>query len=127
MSKKYPKSVGACVDLLYQRRAERLAVQARVEELKADEADLERHIFNTFGKQELRGAKGSVASASIKEDNVPTIEDWDVFFEHVKKTKSWDMLQRRLSTTAVRERWKSNKEVPGVGVFHKMSLSLTKV
>lgn len=127
MSKKYPKSVGACVDLLYQRRAERLAVQARVEELKADEADLERHIFNTFGKQELRGAKGTVASASIKEENVPTMEDWEAFRAWVVKTKSWDLLQKRLSSTAVRERWNAGKEVPGVGVFHKMSLSLTKV
>lgn len=125
--KKYPKSVGACVDLLYQRRAERQALAKQLEDLKGEEADLEDHIFKTFSKQDLRGAKGAVANASIKEDNVPTIEDWDLFFEHVKKTKSWDMLQRRLSTTAVRERWKSNKEVPGVGVFHKMSLSLTKV
>ena len=125
--KKYPKSVGACVDLLYQRRAERQALAKQLEDLKSEETELENHIFNAFGKQELRGAKGTIATASIKEDNVPTIEDWDVFFEHVKKTKSWDMLQRRLSTTAVRERWKSNKEVPGVGVFHKMSLSLTKV
>lgn len=127
MSKKYPKSVGACVDLLYQRRAERQALAKQLSDMASEETELENHIFNAFGKQELRGAKGAIATASIKEDNVPTIEDWDVFFEHVKKTKSWDMLQRRLSTTAVRERWKSNKEVPGVGVFHKMSLSLTKV
>ena len=63
---KYPKAVGACIDQLYTMRAERLAAQKEVDAMKKQEADLEEHILKQFGKAELNGAKGSVATAAIK-------------------------------------------------------------
>ena len=47
----------------------------------------------------------------------------------IKKTGEFDLLQRRPSTAACRERWKEGKNLTsiGVGKFIKLSLSLTKV
>ena len=128
MTKKtYPKTIGACVDALYELRAKRLEGQKQVDLVKAQEAELEDHIIETFGKAEIGGAKGQVATASIKTTVTATIVDWDTFIAHVAKTKDWELVQKRAGVTAVKERWDDGKEVPGVEPLSKISLSLTKV
>lgn len=124
---KYPKSIGACVDALYTARAARLALNAQVEAMKAAEAELEDHILNKFGKDEIRGAKGDVATAAIKMDQTVNCTDWDAYRDYVIKKKAWDMLRKQPAVTAVKQRWANGEEVPGVEPFTKISLSLTKV
>lgn len=127
MAVKYPKSIGACIDMLYEQRAERLELQKIVDNAKAEEAKLEEHIINSFGKQELNGAKGDVAIAAVKRDTVLNVTDWDGLLAWVVKTKSWDVLRKQPSSTAIKARWNNHEEVPGVEPFVKVSLSLTKV
>lgn len=122
-----PKQVGAAIDLLYKVRADRKALQAKMEAEKEQESLIEEKILEQFGKQDLEGAKGKRAQCSIKRSDVPTPEDWDAIERHIKKTGEFDLLHRRLTVDAVRQRWAAGKTVPGVGVFTKVGLSLTKV
>lgn len=122
----YPKTIGGCIDLLYEQRAERLKLQKVVDNAKAEEAKLENHILDTFTKDELRGAKGDLATASVKRDTVVTLVDWDAFLTWAVKTKSWDVLRKQPASTAIKERWEANEEVPGVEPLVKVSLSLTR-
>ncbi len=124
---KYPKALGACVDQLYEARAARLSLNAQVEAMKVAEAALEDHILNKFGKDEIRGAKGDVATAAIKMDTTVNTTDWDAYRDYVVKHKAWDMLRKQPATTAVKARWANGEAVPGVEPFTKISLSLTKV
>jgi hypothetical protein len=124
---KYPASLGACIDLLYERRRERLDEQKKIDALKLSEDDLESYIINTFSKQDLDGGKGRVAVAAIKRLTTVNTTDWDGFIAYVAKKKAWDLLRRQPSVSAVKERWEAGVEVPGVEPFHKISLSLTKV
>lgn len=124
---KYPKAIGTCIDKLYTMRAERLAAQKVVDKMKKDEQDLEDHILKQFGKSELNGAKGSVATAAVKTIRTVNLTDWDQFVAWVAKTKAWDCLRRQPSVTAVKERWEAGDQVPGTEPFDKIDLSLTKV
>lgn len=124
---KVPKQVGAAIDLLYAVRADRKALQARMEAEKEQEGLIEEKILAGFGKQDLEGAKGKKAQCSIKRSDVPTPEDWDAIERHIKRTGEFDLLHRRLTVDAIRERWAAGKTVPGVGLFTKIGLSLTKV
>lgn len=125
-----PGTIGACIDALYQARAERLEYQRSVEEkldaLKAREKELEEHILQTFDKQQVEGTRGQLATASIARKAVPVIEDWSALAAHVVETGATDLLIKQVNQAAVRERWEALNAVPGVGVFHKVSLSLTK-
>lgn len=123
---KYPKQIGACIDLLYQNRAERLEFNKTLDNMKAAEAALEEHILNQFTKDELRGAKGDYATASVKVDQVVNVTDWDAYLAYAVKNKYWDLVRRQPASLAVKERWKNGVEVPGVEPFGKVSLSLTK-
>lgn len=127
MAVKYPKSVGACIDMLYEQRAERLKLQKIVDNAKVEEAKLEEHILGTFGKEELGGAKGKLATAAIKRDTTVSVTNWDELRDWIVKTKSWDILRKQPSSTAIKERWSSNEQVPGCEPFVRVSLSLTKI
>ena len=123
---KIPKTLGACVDLAYTLRAERLEIEKKVNEMKAQEKELEEHIFQTFAKSDIDKAGGSVATAAITRTVVPNVTDWDTFYKYIIKTKSLDLLERRPSRSAYRERLDAGEAVPGVEAFERIGLSLTK-
>lgn len=124
---KIPATIGAAIDLLYRTREERKLLEAKAATIKEAESTIEDAIFAKFKKAELDGARGKAAQASVSSSDVPTLEDWEKFEAYVIKTKSLDLLQRRVAVEAIRARWAEKKVVPGVGVFTKVRLHLTKV
>ena len=63
-----------------------------------------------------------LGSVSIVETSVPTVRDWEAFYAHIMETGSWDLLQRRVSSTAWRSRLEAAQQVPGVETFIQRSL-----
>lgn len=128
---KFPKTVGAAVDLAYKMREKRLAFQremeAQLELLKGEENEIEQYIFQTFQKQDIEGAKGDLCSASVSRSVVPTVKDWDAVYAYIKKKGAWDLLERRMSRVAYRDRLDAGEEVPGTEQFVKLALSLRKI
>jgi hypothetical protein len=126
MTIEFPTTVGACIDALYEARAKRLDYQREVDAMGEVERAYEAHILNTFDKTELRGAKGSIASASIKNTIVYQISDWDKFTAFVAETGAWELMRKQPGSRACAERFDAGNEVPGIEAFHKIGLSLTK-
>lgn len=118
--------MGACADLLYTAREERLKAQKVVDELAKREAAIREHIINNLPKSDT-GASGKLARVSVVTKQVPQVKDWDEFYKHVKKTGQFDLMQRRVSDTAVKERWENGKVVPGVEAFGVVSVSINKL
>lgn len=124
---KAPKSLAQCADLLYEIRAERLLQQKVVDELQAKETLLKNHLIDNLPKSEASGVAGKVARVSIGVDEVPRVEDWDKLYAYVKKNNAFELLQKRVANVAVEERWEHGKEVPGVGRFKVVKVSLNKL
>ncbi|MDD2775547.1 MAG: hypothetical protein PHU06_06300 [Gallionella sp.] len=124
---KFPKTTGACVDRLYKLQAERRLVDKQSEAMKAEEAALTEHLILTIPKSDATGVAGKLARCTVVKKIVPSVKDWDAFFEYVRKTKSFDLLQRRVSDKAVAERWDNGKTVPGVEQFNVVKLSMNKI
>lgn len=124
---KMPKTIGACADLLYTVRQERLELQKRVEALASKESELREHIIQTLPKSEASGVAGKLARVSVVKKDVPQVKDWDQLWNHVKKTGQFELLQRRVNDSAVKERWDEGKSVPGVEVFKAVTVSLSKL
>lgn len=123
-----PKTIGGAIDLLNKVRVGRKLLQAKADAEKEQENEIERIIFDRFGKSELEGARGKLAQASIKRSDIPTFEDWETFAKHLAKhPEDVVLLQRRLSVEACRERFEQKQSIPGVGIYTKVSLSLTKL
>lgn len=123
----FPQSIGAAIDQLYQMREKRKDAQREVDQMKEAENALESYIKTNFAEADLNGAKGKLASASVSEDEVPQVVDWPKFYAYISRTKSWDLLQKRVGATACRERWTNKKVIPGVEPVIVKRFSLTKI
>lgn len=123
---KIPKTLGACADRLYKLREDRLKKQKEVDALVAEESAIKNHIIDTLPRSEASGVTGRVGRITINEKVVPRVEDWDAFYKHIAKTKAFELLQRRVSDTAVKERWEDGKKVPGIDGFNVKYVSVTK-
>ena len=124
---KIPKTIGACADRLYLVREERLKLAKDVAKMEAEESALKEHIVNILPKSDSSGAQGKVARVSVGTKVVPSPRDWELIMKYIKKNDAFDLLQRRLNTAAVEERWANKKEVPGVEKFTAVTVSINKL
>lgn len=124
---KFPKTMGACADRLYELRLKRLEEQKKVKLLEDEEKALKNYIIQSLPKSEASGVAGRLARVTVVTKEVPQIEDWEAFYKYVKKTNSFDLMQRRLADDAIKERWAAGKEIPGVNHFQAVSVSINKV
>lgn len=123
---KIPKSMGACADLLFKLKTERLAAQKVADNIEADEKALKEHIINNLAKGDT-GAVGKTHKVVVYTDRIPQSEDWEAFYKYVSKTKSFDLLQRRLSEAAIKDRLENGQKIPGIKMMPIVKVSLTKI
>lgn len=114
------------IDRLFDLREKKRAAEATVEDLKALIEAKEFLLMAALEAQGLAGAKGRKASIGISESVVPQVEDWDVFYAFIHRNKAYELLERRASAGAFRERAASRKDktVPGVVPFTKRKLTM---
>ena len=124
---KFPKTLGACADALYEVRQARLDLQKKVDALSEQETALREHIIQTLPKSQASGVAGKLARVTVVTKDVPQVKDWDKLYAHVKKTGQFELLQRRLSDSAFKERQEAGKTVPGVELFRAVTVSINKV
>lgn len=122
----FPKTIGACIDQMYKLRQQRAEIERKAEKIKEQENELEKHILDTFTKTDLDGARGKLAVAGISQSTVPTVKDWEQLYKYIQKEGAFDLLQRRVSATAYRERLDHQVVIPGVEAFVVTKLSLKK-
>ena len=122
----FPDSLGECIDRLYKLRTFRLKQEKEIKERKRTENAYRSHIINLLGDVNLEGGRGTVATASIKSSEEPTAKDWSEIYAYIEANDAFDLLQRRLSAKAVKQRWELGEEVPGIEKFTVVDLSLTK-
>lgn len=122
-----PRSLGACADRMYViDEVELPKLKKLIEKLEKEYKAIAEHLIQNLPKSEANGITGKLARAEIDSKPVPTVKDWDKVYAYIKKTGSFDLLQRRLSTTAVKERWDAKRAIPGVDKFDVIKVKITK-
>lgn len=124
---KIPGKLAAAVDMLYTTRRERLDLNRHVEAMKVHERALREHLIDNLPKSEASGVAGKVARAQVHTEDEPQAVDWDEFYKHLKKKGEFELMNKAINRKAIKERWANGKEVPGIGHFENVKLSLTKV
>ena len=121
------KDLAEKADKLYTIREARLALQKQVDELKKVETELETELIERISADDAMGVVGKLRRATVVRSDEPVIEDYTAFMTYVATRKQFDLVQRRLSSEAVKLRWAAGKAIPGIGVFHRKKISLTKL
>lgn len=125
---KLPKTkIGGLVDKYHDIRELRLAIGKVTEKLQAEENRILNHIIDNVDADHEGGAVGKRYKGVINREDVPVVEDWPKFYAYVAKSKAFDLLTKALGKAAIKERWESNKKIPGVGSMKVKKLSVTKV
>jgi len=125
--KKIPKRFGGAADVLYLTPETRLKTSKVVDALDKHERDIKNYFIENLSKKASTGAAGHVARVQIVTADEPAVENWEDTYKYINKTGSFDLLNRALNRSAVKERWENGKEVPGVGHFTVTKVSVTKV
>lgn len=118
--------LGTAIDKLYALRAERLEAEKQIKVMKSNELALRITIKRLLDAASLEGGRGASASASIQYSTEPTAKDWPAIYDYIRDNDAFDMLQRRLASTAVKDRWDSGIIIPGIEKFDTWDLSVTK-
>jgi len=92
------------------------------EELARIEAD----IMAKMAEAGINQAASDKATCSMKQVTHPAITDWDAFYNHVTTTGQFELLQKRLSSTAFKERWAAGDTVPGTSTTTLWELSVRR-
>ena len=106
-------------------RAQRLIKDKESATIKEFEEVLKDAIIAKYKEQGLKalGASNGVVKMTILIE--PQATDWLAVYEHIKETGHFDLLHRRLTNLAVKERWDVGIEIPGVGRQEVFKLSVS--
>ena len=90
------------------------SLQEQEKVLRIRRNDLESAIIGKMDEQGIDQIANNLCTISKKLEIVPTVEDWDILYKHILRTKQFELLQKRMSATAYRELLQMNTPVPGV-------------
>lgn len=99
------------VDEYREIRLIRLELKKEYDKLEASEKRLKEQII-----EELRKGIPHVGVVLI-EKLKPTVEDWNALYVYIRENNAFELLHRRVTESAVQERWFDGVAVPGVTKF----------
>lgn len=95
-------------------RAERLAIEKQAEKVKEKELKLKNFLILSMNSQAYEGIVEGGRITGVRTTEVPTCNDRAALDKFILETGSLDILQFRLSSTAIKDRADKGVEVPGI-------------
>jgi len=114
------------IDQLFLLRQERIALQKDVDKMKAEEDGRLAAYITEMENDDMDLVQGELGKISIKPVETAEVTSYPDLYQYIKETGSFDLLQRRVSLTGVRERWQEGNEVPGVARVMELKGTLGK-
>ena len=122
------ETVGSLIDDLFMLREQRRKIAETDRDLRDQYAELEARLIAALDVQETTMARGRSASATLSEEELATVVDWDLVHHYVRTHDAWFLLQRRINSAPWRELTAERGEpIPGTTVFKKRSISLRRI
>lgn len=113
--------------MLLQARAkqqERLAADRQSKLLKVEEDQLFALAMMEMQAAGLTHVELSNVKADIEEKEKPYISDFGALEGYIREHGALDLLQKRLTESAVKLRWEDGIQIPGVGVMTEQKLRI---
>lgn len=120
-----PRTLGVEIDALIRERNKIRKAEAKLKEMKSVYEENWMAVRGRMVDEDMDQGRGKLGTASVGTRDHANIEDYGRLEKYIYRTKALDLLQSRVSITAVRERMKEGKKVPGVSIYHKPVLNLS--
>lgn len=122
-----PEELSLKVDAFKSLSDKRKEMQKEVDALYAHEKVLREELVLHLRQQNIGAIGGKLATITLVEKSVPICDDWDAFWKYVRDHDAPEMMHRRISDKAVKERIEAGEIVPGIGTLVSYDLSVRKV
>ena len=120
-------NISQLIDEIVKVKADREKLNTDASELTKTLAALEKDLMEAMAAAgTLKAASDAGHSCKMEKKSYPAIKDWNAFYEYVSQTGSYDLLHKRLSNTAFRDRWAAGEEIPGTSSSEIWEVSVTK-
>lgn len=101
--------------------------KAKVDTIKQKMEKLEAWIKERADEQGVTSFKSEWGTAFLTTTDYANVSDWDAMLQFVRDNEAYDMLEKRVSKTAVRGYIEANKSVPpGVNYGTKLEVNIRK-
>jgi hypothetical protein len=112
-------------------REEKAVVEAEIKErmdaIKANMEKLEAWLKAKLDADGLTSFKTDYGTAFLTTTDFASVENWDAVLRFIREEDAFDMLEKRVSKTAVRGYIEANKEVPpGIKYGTKLDINVRK-
>lgn len=106
--------LAALADKAFDLKQQRLAHDKEGKLLKSKEDALLEQLQAELERAGVNGITGDRGRANLEEVTKATVTDWPALRAYIQRYDAWDLLQNRLSESAVLERAAAGKTVSGV-------------
>lgn len=120
------KTLAELIDEFAMERTEREKLQEKVTACTNRMATLESDILQAMAAAGITQAGSTMATATMKQVARPSIKDWSEFHAYVAETGAFELLHKRLSSTAFQERWDAGEIVPGTEKTESWEVSIRR-
>jgi hypothetical protein len=102
-------------------------VKDRVAQIKGKMDKLEAYLKDQMDAQGLTQFKSDYGTAFLTTTDFANVANWDEVLQFIKDNEAYDMLEKRVSKTAVRGYMDKNKRVPpGITYGTKLDVNIRK-
>jgi hypothetical protein len=106
------------IDNWYDIQQRRLELQRRADELGDEENSIKKKFIILMKERNILKLQATKCALEVKQgDPTPTVHNWELFYGYVLENKAFELLQKRLSSPAIREHWEAGEVIPGVQKF----------
>jgi hypothetical protein len=124
-------TVDTVIDTYLKLRNKKESIEAETKEkvkgIKDNMAKLEGWIKEQADKQGVKSFKTDHGTAFLTTTDFAQVADWDAVLDYIKTNDAFDMLEKRVSKTAVRGYIDKNKSVPsGVNYGTRIDVNVRK-
>ena len=114
------------IDEYVSTKNEREDLTNKVKEKTEKLGRLESDIMKLMSDAGISQAASDKASCTMRMSKHPAIDDWNQFYGYVAETGQFELLHKRLSSTAFRERWEAGEVIPGTSVSEVWELTVVR-
>jgi len=123
------QTIGETIDAIVKIDNQIDALKAKIKPLDEQRDALEAQLLQQFKDEDTTSAKTKKATAFITRTNFANIETdkWPKFWEWVFKNKAIDVLQRRVTSTALLDRLGAGEKIPGATTGTRTSVTVKRI
>jgi hypothetical protein len=113
------------IDQYISTRAERLDLDKQAKLIGEHEELLKKAIIAKYQEQGITALGSRLGTVKVTRSEEPVAQDWPTVWKYIQETGEFELLHKRLTNLAVKERWDVGLEIPCVGKQEVLLLSVT--